>query len=339
MSYHDIYKEVFYLKKLKNILKDIGYKECSKCQKYSSAGNAFYIDNEEINGIYWFYETEYFIIDIHDFFIKKEMIVNSFPDIKPYMSFSSTYIITANGEWFNPYQNMTSNTVFIMNVDNSDIRFLLHGNYPYFSVGINFKKNMIEKYLDTSNDDISNIFLDTRDLITKHINKLANSILNCKMTSTSASLFFEAKAKEWLSITLNAYEQKKYIKSISEKDEKAIENVASYIDDHLTFDIPQELLEKISMMSGTKLKNTFKQKYQMSITEYTQRKRINMAENLILTTNLDIKDIAKSVGYSSHSRFTTLFKRYKIIYPKDLKRFNDQYVPSICCKNNNKIEP
>lgn len=71
MSYHDIYKEVFCLKKFENILKDIGYTECSKCQKYSSAGNAFYIDNEEITGIYWFYETEYFIIDIHDFFIKR----------------------------------------------------------------------------------------------------------------------------------------------------------------------------------------------------------------------------------------------------------------------------
>ncbi len=54
---------------------------------------------------------------------------------------------------------------------------------------------MIEKYLDTTNDDISNIFLDTRDLITKHINKLANSILNCKMTSTSASLFLKLKQR------------------------------------------------------------------------------------------------------------------------------------------------
>ena len=59
----------------------------------------------------------------------------------------------------------------------------------------------------------------------------------------------------------------------------------------------------------------------MSITEYSQRKRMNIAETLLSTTELEIKDVAKSVGYSSHSRFTTLFKKYKGIYPREVKKF------------------
>ena len=179
---------------------------------------------------------------------------------------------------------------------------------------------MLEQYVTNNDTTVSDIFLDTRDLVTKQLSTLANAILTCTMKDFSATLFFEAKAKEWLSITLDAYAQKKQIPAITPRDEKAIENVSKYIDNHLTYDIEQGLLEKIALMSGTKLKNVFKQKYQMSITEYTQRKRMNMAENLLLTTDLPIKDIAKTVGYHSSSRFTTLFKRYKNRYPKELKQ-------------------
>ena len=61
----------------------------------------------------------------------------------------------------------------------------------------------------------------------------------------------------------------------------------------------------------------------MTITEYTQRRRINIAENLLLTTDLEIKDIAKSVGYKSASRFSTIVKRYKGLFPKELRKFGE----------------
>ncbi|WP_313758377.1 AraC family transcriptional regulator [Tissierella sp.] len=325
---------------LKDMLKEIGYTNCLNCTKYSPAGNAFYIDNEDYKGMYWYYETDSFIIDIHDFFIKREMIVDTFPDMRPYMSFISTYIITASGEWFNPYQNIVSNTMFVTNIDRANMRLLLHGNYPYFSVGINFKEKIIEECvidnLKINKTKVSDLFLETREFITKPIEKLAKTILNCSMDLPSADLFFEAKAKEWLSITIDEYTKKSREHPLSESDKNAIENVSEYINDHYAFDIPQELLEKIAMMSGTKLKSAFKQKYQMSITEYTQRKRMNIAENLLLTTELEIKDIAKSVGYNSHSRFTALFKRYKGIYPKEVKQFGSKNPFPICCCENKK---
>lgn len=140
------------------------------------------------------------------------------------------------------------------------------------------------------------------------------------MTGLPAKMFFDAKAKEWLSITLNAYnELKNNKKHLQELDIEAIKNVAKYIDDHYSLNINQNFLETVAMMSGTKLKTTFKKYFNQSITEYTQRKRMNIAENLITSTDLDIKSIAKAVGYNSPSRFSTLFKRYKGIYPKDIK--------------------
>lgn len=322
-----------------DFLEELGWKSCPNCYKYCQAGKTACIQNEDFDGLYWYYETDQFIINIHDFFIKKETVAHSFPDMSPFMSFSSSYIKSANGESFNPYQTLTANTMFVTSMDKIKIRFLLHANFPYVSVGINFKDKMIKDYischLNTNYITVSDVFFDTRELVTKPMEKLANSILNCNMSSPAAEIFLEAKAKEWLSVTLDAYLNKAKSKQISESDEKAIENVANYINDHYALDISQELLEKIAMMSGTKLKNVFKQKYQMSITEYSQRKRMNIAETLLSTTELEIRDIAKSVGYTSHSRFTVLFKKYKGIYPREVKKLISLNGDSIhVCQNN-----
>ena len=72
-------------------------------------------------------------------------------------------------------------------------------------------------------------------------------------------------------------------------------------------------------MSKTKLKNAFKLKYNMTITEYTQRRRMSMAEQLLETPHLSIKDVALTVGYQSHSRFSSLFKKYMGIYPYEIR--------------------
>lgn len=305
----------------------MGWDLYEDCQKYSKVGRTYYSQNDDFDGTYWCYETDQFIIDIHELFIKREYLSGAYPDMSPYISLISAYIKTANGECFNPYQVLTSNTMLVMNLAWTDMRFLLHANFPFVRVGINFKDNMLEKYISShlgpELTSVSNLFLETRELVTKPMEQLANSIINCSMTSPAAEIFLEAKAKEWLSITLDAYFSKVKSKPISHSDENAIQDVASYINDHYALDISQELLERIAMMSGTKLKQVFKQKYQMNITEYTQRKRMNIAETLLSTTGLEVKDVAKSVGYSSHSRFTTLFKKYKGIYPKEVKKMAD----------------
>ena len=90
-------------------------------------------------------------------------------------------------------------------------------------------------------------------------------------------------------MTINAFFNNKDVR-ISKDDDKALKDVANYLDDHYALDVSQQTLEKIASMSGTKLKKLFKQKYQLSITEYSQRRRVNMAEALLLNTSLSIKE-------------------------------------------------
>ncbi|AWZ49952.1 AraC family transcriptional regulator (plasmid) [Clostridiaceae bacterium 14S0207] len=308
-----------------DIIKKYTSLECVNINKFSPAGKTFYDDNEFYNGYCWIYIGKNFIIDIHSFFIKKEYVVTNIPNMTEYIFLISNYIISGSGEWLNPYQSIEPTSMLIMETSNLNQRYVLHGNSIYRSVGLKFKESLIEEYvvnrMNIKKDDVLKFFLETQNSATKLIGKLAKEILECKLDGIAAELFFEAKAKEWLGITLDSYEKKIKEKTIPENDTKSMENVAKYISDHYAFDIPQEFLEKICMMSGTKLKQTFKQKYNMTITEFIQRKRINIAENLLLTTNLKIRDVAKAVGYKSPNRFTTLFKRYKGLYPKDVRKY------------------
>ncbi|EJP25752.1 DNA-binding helix-turn-helix protein [Peptostreptococcaceae bacterium AS15] len=293
--------------------------------KYSLVGHTFYFNTDDAEGMYWFYEGKDFTIDIHDVFIKKEIIHRSFAGLDNFYCVYSSYLLTANGESFNPYQNLSSNSLYVVDTRNSNnYRFILHKNSPYLGVGINFKQAMIDECLSSYKDKVSNyenLFFNANAIINKSLERIAKDILNCRMTSPAAEIFFESKAKEWLSITIDAF-LNKYNNPISIADDEALEMVANYIDDHYAISISQKTLEKISTMSGTKLKKLFRQKYQCTITQYTQRRRMNMAEILLLNSSLKIQDIAEAVGYSSHSKFSTCFKKYKGMYPKDIKKYS-----------------
>lgn len=321
----------------------LGVNECKANNKYCQIGHTFCLSNEKIEGIYWFYETDGFIIDINDFYIKKEIVNSNFldmnkSDMNKFMSFSSSYIIMANGESLNPYQTLSSNSLYLLDFEDlkNNYRFLLHSNSLYLNVGINFKKTMLDQCLLFNGNKIANshsdIFLTNSSQITCKLEDIAKKILTCKMTSPAAELFFEAKAKEWLSNIVDNFTNKA-APEISIEDDRALENVANYLNDHYALNVNQETLEKISMMSGTKLKKLFKQKYQFSITEYTQRKRANIAETLLLNSSLKIQDISRCVGYSSPSKFSACFKKYKGIHPRDArKNINKQLVRCDCKK-------
>lgn len=314
----------------KDILDFYGCKESNECNKYCEEGKTYLVNGESYSGTFWYYVGEDFVIDVQDLYFNEDYITPLYEE--RFENFEcgfirSNYLLSANGESFEPYGSISSDTMMII-ISNEKSkrtqRLSFHKNSKFVSVGIRyFKKyleNLIFSDLNIKGLDIEKIFLDTKSIVTRPISKIANDIINCKMKGISAKMFFDAKAREWFSITLDAYtELKKRTYNIHELDVESIKNVRKYIDDHYALDISQSFLEKVAMMSGTKLKTTFKRYFNQTITEYTQRKRMNIAENLILSTDLDMASIAKAVGYNSPSRFSTLFKRYKGIYPKDVR--------------------
>ncbi len=311
------------MSEFKKIVQSFMDRQCEDCPNYPLAGETFFVDGEFYGGTYWFYECDDFITDVHDFYIKKDYVETTVPHLEKTFFLNSGYIISGSGEWITPYGSIEPSSVMIMDAGNNENRFILHGKSRFYVVGMRFKEKMIEECLiqkrDLRKSEIKKIFFETRSEITGKIAEISADILNCKMTGKNAGLFFEAKAREWLSVTMDAYDKNMREIPISETDKSAIEGAAKYIEDHFAMDISQDFLERIAAMSGTKLKETFRKRYRMSITEFTQRKRMNMAENLLLDTEMEIGNIAETVGYSSPSRFSTLFKRYKGVYPREIR--------------------
>lgn len=307
------------------IVRDFGCEPCDHCTKYAPAGQTFYIDNEDVCGNYWYYENDDFVIDIHDVYVKREYIART--ELLPEYRFRlmSFYMISANGEWLDPYENITSNSMLLLDLARTPVEYLLHGNFPYVAVGLRFKDTFIQNYvadrLHIASEAIPTIFFETQDVVTAGLAKIAHEIMDCTMDTPTADIFFEAKAKEWVALTVQAFLDAQMRPALNRPDDLALQQVAHYINDHYAMDIRQDFLENLARMSSTNLKTKFKEKYQMSITEYIQRKRINTAEHLLLTTELAIRDIAQAVGYSSHSRFSELYKRYKAMRPSDVRTF------------------
>lgn len=323
------------------IIKKFACEKCEKILAYPPVGKIFNVDTEDYKGNYWYYECSDFIVDIHDIYVKREVIITGFPDLEDYFKMVSSYIVSGNGEWLSPYENISSNTMFFIDGTKEDYRFLLHGDFPYVAVGMRFKESFLKEYIvekfNMSSEEIPKLFYETRELVTGEISKISKEIMNCKMDSPLADIFFEAKAKEWIAIIMNGYLENKKKKSLSKEDNQALQKAENYINDHYAMDIRQDFLEKIAQMSGTNLKTKFKEKNQMSITEYIQRKRINIGENLLLTTELEIRDIAEAVGYNSHSRFSELYKRYKGISPRKVRKYQKEGENIKDCKKCKKI--
>lgn len=58
----------------------------------------------------------------------------------------------------------------------------------------------------------------------------------------------------------------------------------------------------------------------------------SFAEMLLLNSSLKIQDIAEAVGYSSHSKFSACFKKYKGIYPREIKKTTNPINQCCNCK-------
>lgn len=299
--------------------------ECPK--QFPRLGETYLINKENIKGYYWFYESDDFIFDIHDLKMLDDIVYKDAPDVSMHYCISSTFIISASGETFYPYQVVEPRTIYIMDRSRPVSKYVLHKNSRYSAVSLKIKEGFLDDDFYKTNNlnktKIPSTFVETKGRVAKKIEKIATEILKCKLDEESARVFFEEKAKEWITISLSAICDEKKDVNLPPDDDRSITNVAKYIEDHFSMNFKEELLSKIAMMSPTKLKYTFKKKYGMSITEFTQRKRMNVAENLILTTDLDAKSIAKSVGYSSQSRFTTLYKRYKGCLPSQLMKIKN----------------
>lgn len=82
-------------------------------------------------------------------------------------------------------------------------------------------------------------------------------------------------------------------------------------------------------MGKTKLKESFKSKYNMTITEHIQRKRINVVEHMLLNTGLSIMKFPDLLATSPRVGLPSCIKNIRVHILDKLKsagRYDMKYV-------------
>ena len=81
----------------------------------------------------------------------------------------------------------------------------------------------------------------------------------------------------------------------------------------------REFAERFSV-SESSIKNYFSGVYGQSIAQYTARRRMALAADLLAATRLPVLDIAARAGYVSQSKFSAAFRREYSCTPSEYRR-------------------
>lgn len=219
------------------------------------------------------------------------------------------------------------------------------GGYNYISfpenqsIDINIiqitRKHFLKKRttnVSSLNKKLHEIFIDT-----DHENRFANfGTLNLKMADLIQKmkkvkgkgmlriLKIEAKVYEILSLHIQQHnrilEGEKIPNTLDKSDLKMVRKIGN---DILKRPAKEYSLEQLSYKSGltqAKLQEGFKFLYNRTVTEYIRHIRLESARNLLKNTDLNISQVVYSIGFSSRSYFSKIFKEKYNITPNQFKK-------------------
>ncbi|WP_378175477.1 helix-turn-helix transcriptional regulator [Aquimarina sp. SS2-1] len=112
--------------------------------------------------------------------------------------------------------------------------------------------------------------------------------------------------------------------TLLKRELKIIRDLANQIINNVSRDYCLEKLSEETGLTQAKLQEGFKLLYARTVTEYIRHVRLEAARDLIRTTDMNISEIVYSIGFSSRSYFSKIFKEKYNISPNEFKN-NTEY--------------
>lgn len=143
------------------------------------------------------------------------------------------------------------------------------------------------------------------------------------------AMYFEGKVLEILGlIRCNAkheaycqkHTEKKMRTRLTYQNKKYIWKVKAALDENILNPPSLEQLAVIAEMGTTRLRQRFKNFYQITIAEYVRRGKMKYALQLLGDDALSINNIATTLGYKSASQFTAAFRRIHGVTPSQFRK-------------------
>lgn len=113
--------------------------------------------------------------------------------------------------------------------------------------------------------------------------------------------------------------------TLTAREMRSIKELSDFIGHYPETDLRIDLLSRKSGISPIKLQEGFKLMHGRTVTDHIRNVRIQKSEKMIKETDLNISEIVYSIGFSSRSYFSKIFKRKYHCSPK---KYRDNLDPS-----------
>ena len=309
------------------LLEKNGFSLIEMPEQFNPAGMCWRLSPEIGSGFYWVYaRKDLFDIKIHDFYFHED----SFMEFDLPECLSITKYESISGEELSPYRRLSAECIKTFVGGYEPYKVLIHKKIPICSIGVEIMPAYYNDYLKKQypgeyTNPLSAFRQIDQTTDFPEMEMLLHQTKSYRGDGISAGLFYEGKVAEAVSLIVEYQKKtKKNEQHLSSQDIAALENVTAYLNDHYAFEIPLERLAQIACMGTTKLKTTFKQFHNCTVTEYIQQRRMSQAEHLLAKTDLTIGQVAQTVGYSTSSRFAELFRKSTGILPGEYRKITQQ---------------
>ncbi len=123
------------------------------------------------------------------------------------------------------------------------------------------------------------------------------------------------------------YMVKKYCRLVNKHSQRnyslLIQKVITQIESDIASDLSLNNLSKIFEVNPSYLSTLFKKETGSTLTDYVNKQRIERAKDLLISTNMQIQNIAQRCGMLDVNYFTKTFKKYTDLTPK---KYREKYM-------------
>ncbi|HZG85824.1 helix-turn-helix domain-containing protein [Paenibacillus sp.] len=145
---------------------------------------------------------------------------------------------------------------------------------------------------------------------------LQQHLLQCQMT------VWEHRSREDILEQLRSLAQRVMdaVKKAKDAGGSALaEAVRKYVDENYSYELTLSALADLFHLNENYLSGLFKQNAGITFSEYVTKLRMTKAAQLLVESDLKLTDIATLVGYSSSSYFSTSFRKFYGMSPKEYR--------------------
>lgn len=107
--------------------------------------------------------------------------------------------------------------------------------------------------------------------------------------------------------------------TLRSREMEAVKELSEFIRNYPDTQLQIKQLSRRSGLSPTKLQEGFKLMHGRTVTDYIREVRIRKSEELIKNTDLNISEVVYSIGFTSRSYFSKIFKKKYNCSPKQYK--------------------